>query len=98
VLRDVLDGHVPPARGHSEADMFEAVESSAFTGAHKFMRLCVGIDGEVRRPGHRKNRAQFRQFNGPSIWRVLLERKMTPQAVVVAEVAGDLPPRRSLIH
>src|SRR4029434_4412079 len=47
---------------------------------------------------HGDNPAQFRRFNRSSIWTVLPKRKMTPRAVILVQVAGDLPSQRGLVH
>ena len=47
---------------------------------------------------HGDNPAQFRRFNRSSVWTVLPKRKMTTRAVIIVQVAGDLPPERGLIH
>src|SRR4029453_9869158 len=47
---------------------------------------------------HGNNPAQIRRFNRSSIWTVLPKRKMTPRAVIIVQVAGDLPPQRGLGH
>jgi hypothetical protein len=47
---------------------------------------------------HGANSAQFRRFNRSSIWTVLPKRKMTPRAVIIVQVAGELPSQRGLGH
>ena len=47
---------------------------------------------------HGNDSPEFRGLNRPSVRRVLLKRKMTTQASIIAEVAGDLSSQRRLVH
>ena len=47
---------------------------------------------------HGDNPTQFWRFNRSSIWTVLPKRKMTPRAVIIVQVAGDLPSQQGLVH
>ena len=47
---------------------------------------------------HGNDSPEFRGLNRPSVRRVLLKRKMTTRASIIAEVAGDLSSQRRLVH
>jgi hypothetical protein len=90
---DVVDGLVFPSNGLVPAGVFEVVRSAELGSSGGSPLIAMMKPSDL---GHRDDPTQLRRFVGSSVGRILPERKMTPRAVVVVEVAGDMPPQRGL--